>query len=85
MNTPRLLNTWDIMVSQDKLDNDLQVVTYEDMPIDKSIIGLKGSPTRVSGISNKQAVQKSPAEVLSPEEAASKIAKLVYPYIEVNK
>ncbi len=85
MNTPRLLNTWDIMTSQDKLDNDLQVITYEEMPIDREIIGLKGSPTKVSGISNKQAVQKSPAEVLSPEEAAEKIAKLVYPYIEVNK
>lgn len=81
MNEPRLMNTWDIINSPERLENDLKVITYNELPIDKETIGLKGSPTKVSGIKTKQAVQKTEPEALSPEDAAKKIAELLKPHI----
>lgn len=82
MNRPRLMNAWDIY---DAFNKEVEVITYEELPIDKSIIGLKGSPTKVSKTFTKQVTSKTPKEVLEPKEAAKKIAKIIYPYIEVNK
>ena len=82
MNEPRLMNAFDIW---DKYDKNIDIITCDDLDIDHKDIGLKGSPTRVKKTYTKQIMQKSPKEALEPEEAAKKIARLIYPYMEVMK
>ena len=82
MNEPRLMNAFDIWETYDK---DIHLITFDDLEIDKDQIGLLGSPTRVKKTYTKQVMQKSPKEHLEPEEAAKKIARLIYPYMEVSK
>ena len=47
MNKPRHMNAWDIFHNTDRKVN---VVTFADLQIDQSHIGLKGSPTKVKKI-----------------------------------
>ncbi|MCD4827207.1 MAG: electron transfer flavoprotein subunit beta/FixA family protein [Acholeplasmataceae bacterium] len=82
MNQPRLMNAFDIW---DSFDKKINIVTFEDLDLDQKDIGLTGSPTRVKKTYTKPVMQKSPKEVLEPEEAAKKIARLIYPYMEVAK
>ncbi len=82
MNQPRLMNAFDIW---DSFDKKINIVTFEDLDLDQKDIGLAGSPTRVKKTYTKPVMQKSPKEVLEPEEAAKKIARLIYPYMEVAK
>ncbi len=82
MNEPRYMNAFDIWETYDK---EINLVTFEDLDIDAKDIGLNGSPTRVKKTYTKPVMQKSPKEVLEPLEAAKKIARLIYPYMEVSK
>ncbi|HBT59207.1 MAG TPA: electron transfer flavoprotein subunit beta [Acholeplasmataceae bacterium] len=81
MNKPRYMNAYDIFNSSDK---EVQLITFDDLNVDETKVGLKGSPTWVKKTFVKPVVQKSPVEVMEPEEAAKLIAKKIYPYIEVN-
>lgn len=82
MNEPRLMNAFDIW---DTYDKKINIITFEDLDIDQKDIGLTGSPTRVKKTYTKPVMQKSPKEVLEPDEAAKKIARLIYPYMEVSQ
>lgn len=82
MNEPRLMNAFDIWETFDK---NINIITFEDLDIDQKDIGLTGSPTRVKKTYTKPVMQKSPKEVLEPEQAAKKIARLIYPYMEVSQ
>ncbi len=81
MNKPRHMNAWDIFHNTDRKVN---VVTFTDLQIDQSHIGLKGSPTKVKKTYVKQVLAKSDKVVMNPEDAAKLITKLLYPYMEVN-
>lgn len=82
MNSPRYMNAWDIWDSPDK---EVTEVTFDDLKVNPDEIGLNGSPTKVKATFTRPVAQKSPVEELTPEEAAKKVAQLIYPYIEVNK
>ncbi len=81
MNRPRYMNAWDIWTCFDK---PFDTVTCDDINLDPKLVGLNGSPTRVKKTYTKQLMQKSPKEALEPEVAAKKIARLIYPYMEVK-
>lgn len=82
MNEPRFMNAFDIWKTEDK---EINIITFADLDLDEKHIGLNGSPTRVKKTYTKPVMQKSPKEVLEPAEAAKKIARLIYPYMEVSK
>jgi len=81
MNKPRYMNAWDIYHNTDKK---VHLVTFNDLNIDPSHIGLKGSPTKVKKTYVKQVQAKSEKVVMTPEDAAKWITKLLYPYMEVK-
>jgi len=81
MNSPRYMDAFNIWKAFDK---DVTVVTFNDLSLDETEIGLKGSPTRVKKTYTKQVMAKSPKEKLEPKDAAKKIFKLIYPYMEVH-
>lgn len=81
MNKPRYMNAWDIYHNTDRK---VQVVTFNDLSIDPSHIGLKGSPTKVKKTYVKPVQAKSEKVVMTPEDAAKWITKLLYPYMEVQ-
>lgn len=82
MNEPRYMNAWKIYECFDK---EINIITNKELNLDLSKIGLKGSPTKVKKSFPKQVIPKSAVEKLTPEKAAKKIAKIIYPNIEVNK
>lgn len=81
MNKPRFMNAWDIFHNTDRKVN---IVTFNDLSVDPSMIGLKGSPTKVKKTYVKQVQAKSEKVVMNPEDAAKLITKLLYPYMEVK-
>ncbi len=81
MNQPRYMIANYIWTCFDK---SYDLVTFDDLGIDQSTIGLHGSPTRVKKTYTKPVMQKAPKEVMEPEAAAKKIAQLIYPYMEVS-
>ncbi|MBU1094079.1 MAG: electron transfer flavoprotein subunit beta/FixA family protein [Firmicutes bacterium] len=81
MNTPRYMDAFHIWTAFDK---EVKIIKFDDLDIDPRYIGLAGSPTRVKKTYTKQVVPKSPKEVLEPKDAAKKIFKLIYPYMEVK-
>jgi electron transfer flavoprotein beta subunit len=81
MNKPRYMNAFDIMHNTDKK---VKIVTFNDLDLNINDIGLKGSPTKVSKTYVKQVEPKSAKQVMTEEDAAKLIAKLLYPYMEVN-
>lgn len=81
MNTPRFMDAFHIWSASDK---PVKIVTFDDLNLNINDIGLTGSPTRVKKTYTKQVSPKSPKEVMEPEDAAKKIMKLIYPYMEVN-
>lgn len=81
MNKPRYMNAYDIFNSTDK---EVKIVGFEDLNVDESKIGLKGSPTWVKKTFVKPVNPKSPVEKLEAEDAAKLIAKKIAPYIEVK-
>lgn len=82
MNKPRLMNAWDVWQCFDK---EYTTITFNDLDIPLTKIGLKGSPTKVSKTTTKQVTKKSEKEVVTPKEAANIILSLLYPYIGGNK
>ncbi len=81
MNKPRYMSANYIWTCFDK---PFDTITFDDLGIDQSTIGLHGSPTRVKKTYTKPVMQKAPKEVMEPEAAAKKIAQLIYPYMEVS-
>ncbi|MBM7454040.1 electron transfer flavoprotein beta subunit [Acholeplasma morum] len=81
MNKPRLMNAFDIMNNTDK---PVTKVGFSDINVAIEEIGLKGSPTKVKKTYVKQVEAKSEKQVMTPEDAAKRIAKLLYPYMEVE-
>lgn len=80
MNKPRYMNAYDIIHNTDKK---VGIITFNDLDLEASQIGLKGSPTKVSKTYVKQVQPKSAKQEMLPEDAAKLIAKLLYPYMEV--
>lgn len=81
MNQPRLMHAsliWECF------DKPFDLITFDDLNIKQTSIGLHGSPTRVKKTYTKQVMQKAPKEAMEPEDAAKKIAQLIYPYMEVS-
>ena len=67
---PRYMNVWDI-VDQDA--KEIGKITNEDLQLDKSVIGLTGSPTKVKASFTKQLDKTVETVELNPEEAAKAI------------
>ena len=67
---PRYMNVWDI-VDQDA--KEIGKITNEDLQLDKSVIGLTGSPTKVKASFTKQLDKTVETLELNPEEAAKAI------------
>ena len=64
------MNVWD-MVAQDQ--KELGIITFADLDIDKSHIGLSGSPTKVKSTATKQFDKTIETLELDAEEAARAI------------
>jgi len=82
MNSPRLMNAHDIWNLEQK---EVVKVTFADMSVNPSEIGLLGSPTRVKTTYTKTISEKSPIECLDPEQAAKRIVDLIKPYMTEGK
>ena len=67
---PRYMNVWDI-VDQDA--KEIGKITNEDLQLDKSVIGLTGSPTKVKASFTKQLDKTVETLELDPEQAAQVI------------
>ena len=67
---PRYMNVWDI-VDQDA--KEIGKITNEDLHLDKAVIGLTGSPTKVKASFTKQLDKTVETLELNPEEAAKAI------------
>lgn len=67
---PRYMNVWDI-VDQD--NKEIGKITNEDLQLDKAVIGLTGSPTKVKASFTKQLDKTVETVELNPEEAAKAI------------
>ena len=81
MNKPRYMNAFHIMNNTDK---EIIKITINDLKVSLDDIGLKGSPTKVRKTYVKQVEAKSLKQEMTPEDAAKRIAKLLYPYMEVE-
>ena len=67
---PRYMNVWDI-VDQDA--KEIGKITNEDLQLDKAVIGLTGSPTKVKATFTKQLDKTVETLELDPEQAAQVI------------
>jgi electron transfer flavoprotein beta subunit len=77
-NKPRYQNVTDLWHGFDK---DIIMLSNNDLQIDKSIIGLKGSPTRVKKTFTKPITKKTPKQNLNPEDAANVIIEALNPHM----
>jgi electron transfer flavoprotein beta subunit len=78
MNTPRyqdVTNLWD------GFDKEITILTNQELLIDPSIIGLKGSPTKVKKTFTKPVTMKTKKQKLPPEEAAELIIRSLREYL----
>jgi len=82
MNTPRYMSAYNIYGA---LSKPFSTITFNDLNVDETIIGLKGSPTNVKATFTKPQIVKSPKEVLSPSEAVDKIVDVIKDFIGGNK
>lgn len=67
-NTPRYPNVTDLWNGFHK---EIKVLTNNELKIDISVIGLKGSPTKVKKTFTKPVTKKTEKQKLNPQEAAS--------------
>ena len=67
---PRYMNMWDIVAQDEK---EIGKITNEDLQLDKAIIGLTGSPTKVKATFTKQLDKTVETLELDPESAAKTI------------
>ena len=63
---PRYMNMWDIVAQDEK---EIGKITNEDLQLDKAIIGLTGSPTKVKATFTKQLDKTVETLELDPESA----------------
>jgi electron transfer flavoprotein beta subunit len=77
-NTPRYPNVTDLWNGFDK---NITVLTNQELNIDQSVVGLKGSPTKVKKTYTKTITQKSTQQELNPKEAASLIISALSEHI----
>lgn len=70
MNEPRFMHTGGIV---DAYEYDIKIVTFDDIDVDPTQIGLKGSPTKVKRTFTKEGQAKNELIVTSPEEAAKEV------------
>lgn len=75
---PRYANVTDLWNGYDK---EIKTLTNEDLQIPKSIIGIKGSPTRVKKTFTKPITKKSPKQILNPKDAATVIIDALHPHM----
>ena len=67
---PRYMNVWDIVAQDAK---EIGKITNEDLQLDKAVIGLTGSPTKVKATFTKQLDKTTETLELDPEQAAKVI------------
>ena len=67
---PRYMNVWDIVAQDEK---EIGKITNEDLQLDKAVIGLTGSPTKVKSTFTKQLDKTTEILELHPEQAAKVI------------
>ena len=67
---PRYMNVWDIVKQDEK---EIGRITNEDLQLDKALIGLTGSPTKVKASFTKQLDKTVETLELTPDEAAKTI------------
>ena len=72
MNEPRYMNCNDIV---DSFSKEVNVMTFDDLGIDESIVGLAGSPTKVHATFTKEVSAETETFGLPAAEAAKLIAK----------
>ena len=70
LDKPRYMNVWDI-VDQD--EKEIGIITFADIEVDPTAIGLKGSPTKVKSTATKQFDKTIETLELDPESAAKAI------------
>ena len=79
MNTPRYPK---VDYLWDAYDRNINIVTNEDLKLDKKHTGLSGSPTQVKKTFPREITSTTEVLTFSPQEAAEGIAKLLQPYLE---
>ena len=67
---PRYMNVWDIVAQDAK---EIGKITNEDLQLEKAVIGLTGSPTKVKATFTKQLDKTTETLELDPEQAAQVI------------
>ena len=72
LNEPRYMNCNDIV---DSFSKEVNVMTFDDLGIDESIVGLAGSPTKVHATFTKEVSAETETFDLPAAEAAKLIAK----------
>ena len=72
MNTPRYMNCNDIV---DSFNKEVKIMTFNDLGIDASKVGLAGSPTKVHHTFTKDVTAETETYELTDGEAAKLIAK----------
>ncbi len=72
MNTPRYMHTKGIV---EAYNYEIKVISYEDIEVDPTQIGLKGSPTKVKRTFTKEGQAKSDLIMCSANEAAAKVVE----------
>ncbi len=70
MNEPRLMNTKGIV---DAYNHEIKIVSFDDLTVDPTQIGLKGSPTKVKRTFTKESQAKSDLIIAPAETAAAEI------------
>lgn len=79
MNTPRYGNVNDIV---DAFDKEIEVLRNDDLNLEASRIGLKGSPTMVKKTFTRELLGTNEVHQVSPLQAAEAIARLLQPFVE---
>lgn len=72
MNEPRYMNCNDIV---DSFSKEVAIMTFDDLGIDASIVGLAGSPTKVHSTFTKEVSAQTETFNVSAQETAEMIAK----------
>lgn len=72
MNNPRYMNCNDIV---DSFSKEVKIMTFNDLEIDASIVGLAGSPTKVHHTFTKEVSAETQTFTLAADETAKLIAK----------
>jgi small subunit ribosomal protein S11 len=72
MNNPRYMNCNDIV---DSFNNPVKIMTFDDLDLDQSVVGLAGSPTKVHATFTKDVSAETQTYNMPAKETAELIAK----------